>query len=90
MQTILSNISQVAAMAIIVAAVGGFFVAVVGSALGHPVNADALAMVNTLVNVLIGLAIGAGAGLAVGTTRTLRAFEMQAQAQTNALNAKSK
>lgn len=58
------------------------------SAAGHPPNEAALAMVNTLVNVLIGLAIGAGAGIAVGTTRTLRAFEMQAQALT--LSAKSK
>lgn len=78
---LLANISGLAALGIITAGVGGFFVAIIASAAGHPLDASAAALVNKFGDVLIGLAIGAGAAGGTLAYRALRAMEMNAIAQ---------
>ncbi len=75
---LLTNISGIAAIAIIVVAVGGVFIALIGSTLGRPLASDAFELVRTFVNVLIGLAVGAGAGGSALAVRAVRAMEMSA------------
>jgi hypothetical protein len=75
---LLTNISGLAALAIILAAVTGFVIALAASALGHPLDANAFALVTKFGDVLIGLAIGAGAGGSALALRAYRAMEMNA------------
>lgn len=77
---LLTNISGLAALAIIVAAVSGFVIAIGASALGRPLDASAFALVTKFGDVLIGLAIGAGAGGSALALRAVRAMEMNSLA----------
>lgn len=72
---LLSNISGLAALAIVVAGVGGFFVVVIAAAFGKTLTPEAMALVTTFVNVLIGLAVGAGSTGSALALRMVRANE---------------
>lgn len=76
----LSNISGLAALAIIIAGVGGFFIVIAAAALGNPLAPEALALIDRFVNILIGLAVGAGAGSGATAVRIAKAQEAQADA----------
>lgn len=65
---LLGNISGIAAFAIIVAGVGGFFVALIASVIGRPLDAQTAALVNTFIQILIGLAVGARAAAAAANS----------------------
>jgi hypothetical protein len=74
---LLSNISGLAALAIVVAGVGGFFVVLGVAALGKSLTPEAFELVKTFINILIGLALGSGATGSAMALRTVRAMEMQ-------------
>lgn len=75
---LMTNISGLAALAIIVAGMGGFFIALIASASARPLDPAAAALVDRFINVLIGLAVGAGAGGSALALRAIRAMEMNA------------
>jgi sorbitol-specific phosphotransferase system component IIBC len=74
---LLSNISGLAALAIVVAGVGGFFIVIGAAAFGTTLTPEALALADRVINVLIGLAIGAGSTGSALALRSIRAMEMQ-------------
>lgn len=72
---LLGNISGLAALAIIVAGVGGFFIVIIATVLGRALTPEALALVDRFINILIGLAVGAGSTGSALAMRSLRAAE---------------
>lgn len=75
-----NTIAGLAAVAIIVAGVGGFMAILIGALLGRPLTPEAFALADRFIVALFGLAIGAGVGAGTTAVRLVKTQELQASA----------